>query len=174
MAIASILAIDFITEFVMPKSWLQDIGEYTEAAQSSGAFLNILLVALLAPFTEEVLYRGLITGRLLGHMPRLLVVAIPVFLFGFSHASGGVGQIVGTAITGLIFTLVFLWTNSLRASVLTHVVCNSTGFFLTPLYDLSVPLRIAIGVVACALTLFLAYMICKRRDKEIAVVSIDS
>lgn len=170
LAVSNIIALNFLTAALLPQAWFQGASEYTAAVTSEGLLMNIVLVLLLGPFTEELLMRGLMTSRLLGRLPLWLVIAIPTTLFGLGHSAGGMGQIIGTALTGLVFTLVFIWTNSLRTAVLAHVFNNLFAAFLpwsTITSCMSTPILLSVGIAGYAVAVFFAYMIYKRRDKEI-------
>ena len=171
-AISTIVALNFLMDFLLPQSWVQGASEYTDAF-TSGGFLTIVLVVLIAPFGEELLMRGFMTTRLLGRLPIWFVVAFPTILFGVGHAAGGMGQIIGTTVTGLVFTLVFVWTNSLRASVLAHALNNLLAAFLpwgAIKAGLNIPVQLMVGIVGFAIAVFIAYKIYKRWDKEIVIV----
>jgi len=171
-AIFNVITLNFLIDF-LPKSWLQGVSDYTATFTSGGLFLNILLVVITGPFMEEVLMRGLMTVRLLGRLPLWFVIAFPTILFGLGHASGGMGQIIGTTITGLVFALIFVWTNSLRAAVLAHATNNLLAAFLP--WDaikagMSTPIQLMVGIVGLAITVFMAHMIYKQWDKKIEIV----
>lgn len=171
-AVSGIIALNLLFDLLMPQTWMQSASEYGVAYTSGGVFLNLLLVLVVGPLGEEVLMRGLITGRLMGRLPLWFVVAFPSILFGVGHAAGGVGQVVGTALTGLVFTLIFVWTNSLRTAVLAHALNNLFAAFLpwkAIVAGLSTPVIAVAGVVWLGITLSFAYLLCKRRDKNIAI-----
>lgn len=171
-AIQSIITLNILFYLFMPQSWAQGASEYSTAYTSGGFILNLLLVLIVGPLGEEVLMRGLMTGRLLGRLPLWFVVALPTILFGVGHAAGGMGQIIGTTITGLVFTLTFVWTNSLRTSVLAHSLNNLIAAFLpwdTIISAINTPIKVIIGIIGLIVTAFVAYKIYIGRNREITI-----
>ncbi len=65
LAISNIVAINFLMDFLFPQSWSQGASDYATTLTSRGSFLNAISIVLFVPFGEELLFRGLITGRLL-------------------------------------------------------------------------------------------------------------
>lgn len=178
--ISNILALNFLMSFLLPQDWVEGAVEYTATYAGGGFILAFALVVLAAPFVEEVLFRGLMTARMLGRLPTWIVVAVPTLLFGIGHFSGGMGQVVGTMAIGLVFTLTFIWTKSLRAAVLAHVLNNLfvfAGDFLqwSALFDsVNESVQLMLGIVFAAITVFSGYMIYRRWDKNVPSVFIDS
>lgn len=173
MAISNIVALNFLIVFLLPQNLVQGAEEYSALVTSEGLFMNIVLVVLIGPFSEELLMRGLMTARLLGRLPLWFVVALPTILFGIGHAAGGMGQIIGTTMTGLVFTLVFIWTNSLRTAVLAHVLNNLFAAFLpwsAITAGMNTTIQLMVGIAGLAITVFIAYMIYKQWDKESVIV----
>lgn len=134
--------------------------------------MNIILTLIIGPFSEELLMRGLMASRLMGRLPLWFVVALPTILFGIGHAAGGMGQIIGTTITGLVFTLVFIWTNSLRTAVLAHILNNLLAAFLpwSAIKDgMNTPIQLMVGIACFIITIFVGYIIYKKWDKTSVV-----
>ncbi len=112
---------------------------------------------LIEPFVEEFLMRALMTVRLLCRLPLWFVVALPTVLFGVGHSAGGIGQIVGTSTVGLVFTFVFVWTNSLPTALLAHALNNILTAFLTLgaiKASMTTPIQLIVGIVGVALDWF--------------------
>jgi membrane protease YdiL (CAAX protease family) len=81
------------------------------------------------------------------------------------------GAIVYTT-TSLVFAAAYVFTNSLRASVLAHLLNNLVAAFLLPLLPWNPPLpaQLTIGIAGLLITVFAAYKLYRRRDKEIVAV----
>lgn len=93
--------------------------------------LGILTVAILAPLTEEVYFRGIVLGWMRRHWGMAWAVALSSLVFGVMHLKwltpGGTGGMVATAelvAMGVLLALVAVRTGSLWASVITHAVNN--------------------------------------------------
>ena len=93
--------------------------------------LGLLTVAVLAPLTEEVYFRGIVLGWVRRHWGMAWAVGLSSLVFGVMHlkwlTQGGTGGMVATmelVAMGLLLALVAVRTGSLWASVVTHGVNN--------------------------------------------------
>jgi membrane protease YdiL (CAAX protease family) len=93
--------------------------------------LGLFTVAILAPLTEEIYFRGLVLGWLRRHWGLNWAIGLSSLLFGFMHLKwltpGGTGGMVATAelvAMGILLALVAARTGSLWASFITHGVNN--------------------------------------------------
>ncbi|WP_108125091.1 CPBP family intramembrane glutamic endopeptidase [Saccharospirillum mangrovi] len=87
---------------------------------------------------EELLFRGVLQGRLqrkLGPWPALVLAAA---LFGLAHIAGGWSYVAVVTLAGLGYGLAYLWTGHLIASVATHWALNLAHFALFT-YPLTAP-----------------------------------
>ena len=90
--------------------------------------LSVLIRAVLAPLTEEVLFRGLVYGNLKKALPRRLAVVLASAVFGLMH-----GQVLWTAYTALLgafFCVVRDRYDSLWASVVLHMSFNAGSYLV--------------------------------------------
>jgi len=177
-AVFNILAINFLMSFLMPQNWVEGAVEYSAFHTGGDFMLAFMLTVLAAPFVEELLFRGLMTTRMLGRLPTWLVVVAPTLLFGIGHASGGMGQVVGTIMISFVFTFTFIWTKSLRAAFLAHALNNLFVFVagsfspLSVLFDnINAPIQLILGIICVVLTVLSGYLIYKRWDKKFPVWS---
>lgn len=86
-----------------------------------------LLVALaLAPSValEELLFRSLLLGGLSPLLPAWLLVPGISALFGLMHLPQGWLGVAGTALAGIVFSLLFLGTGGLLAPLAAHYVAD--------------------------------------------------
>ncbi len=93
--------------------------------------LGVFTVAILAPLTEEVYFRGIVLGWLRRHWGMAWAIGLSSLVFGLMHLKwltpGGTGGMVATAelvAMGALLALVAVRTGSLWASVITHGVNN--------------------------------------------------
>jgi membrane protease YdiL (CAAX protease family) len=93
--------------------------------------LGLFTVAILAPLTEEVYFRGLVLGWLRRHWGLAWAVGLSSLLFGIMHLKwltpGGAGGMVATVelvAMGVLLAFVAVRTGSLWASFITHGVNN--------------------------------------------------
>lgn len=129
-------------------SWLVEIrpiqpqtplSELMEGVQSSRAILFFLFLAILiAPFVEEIVFRGYLFHVLNVLKGRRFTFYTVSLLFAFLHVEQYWGDgLAITMVTCLGFTLTFLrmWTNTTLASITAHYVYNA-GVTLIPVFML--------------------------------------
>ncbi|MCP3925304.1 MAG: CPBP family intramembrane metalloprotease [Desulfobacterales bacterium] len=82
---------------------------------------------------EEALFRGIIQRYLIqglkkyrhGTKAGLLIAAV---LFGAAHYAGGLKYVILASVAGICYGVVYLRTEQIEASILTHLVLNTTHF----------------------------------------------
>lgn len=82
---------------------------------------------------EELVFRGCLTYLLASLFPALPMAAIcltAAALFGLFHCYQGLQGILGTAVMGLMFTLLCLATGSLLPGIALHFLIDFAGAFL--------------------------------------------
>ena len=103
-------------------------------AQSSSAMIGgavpatILATVIIAPVTEEVIFRGFILSRLREAMPVWAAVGISSFLFALLH--GNLLWMVYAFVLGCLLSVVALRLKSIGASLVLHVAFNATGVLM--------------------------------------------
>ena len=87
----------------------------------------ILVLMAMAPvvFLEELLFRSLLLGGFSPVVPVMSLAIILSILFGLLHTPQGIWGIIGAGLAGFLFSLLFLWQQSLLAPVLAHYVTNA-------------------------------------------------
>jgi membrane protease YdiL (CAAX protease family) len=100
--------------------------------------LGILVIAVLAPLSEEAFFRGLVLGWLHRHWGRWPAILGSSLVFGLVHLKwldpAGLGGWLLTAelsAVGVVLALVALRTGNLWASVATHALNNLAALLLT-------------------------------------------
>lgn len=94
-------------------------------------WLAWLIVVLVAPFGEELLYRHVLLRRMVMGGRVLLGVVLSSLLFAWMHEpapSAGVGAWLGMlatyALMGVVFAAVYVRTGRFSAAVVAHAACN--------------------------------------------------
>lgn len=91
--------------------------------------LNILLLifafVVIAPITEEILFRGVLFGFLNRKIGVAFSILINLFLFGLLHP----GHHFSTAIMALAFILLYVRTKSLITPILFHMIWNAMATY---------------------------------------------
>lgn len=139
----------------LPAAWMADYAQASVALNNTG-LLPFLSVALAAPVTEEVVFRGLIQSRLARALPGWPAVLLSALMFALCH-----GQPVwmGYAfVLGLVLGVMAWRAGSILPSILTHIVFNTIGQILS-LPQLAqangllvLAVLLLVGIAACLLT----------------------
>ncbi len=98
-------------------------------AASESGFFKILILVVLGPLMEELLFRKLLIDRLRGYGERLAVLA-SALLFGLFH--GNFAQFFYAFGLGLVFGYLYLRSRQLRWSLLLHMFINFIGGVVAP------------------------------------------
>ncbi len=93
--------------------------------------LGVFTVAVMAPLTEEVYFRGIVLGWMRRHWGMAWAIGLSSLVFGAMHLKwlmpGGASGMVSTVelvAMGVLLALVAVRTGSLWTSVITHAVNN--------------------------------------------------
>lgn len=127
-------------------------------ADRGGALLVAagVLVILVAPFAEEVFFRGFFYRALRNRHSVAVAVTLNATLFGLIHFDGA-GTLVLLpllAVLGAFFCLLYEWTGSLYPAIALHVVNNALAFGAAESGDAL--LGLGLGLAGIALVVALA------------------
>ena len=89
------------------------------------ALFSVLLIAVVAPISEELFFRGLLYGGLRTRMAPVAAAAISGLVFGALHATTGVSAVPPLAVFGFVLALLYERTGSLWPPILLHCINNS-------------------------------------------------
>lgn len=89
------------------------------------AFLSLVVIA---PISEELLFRGFLYGKLKKYMPIWIAVIATSVLFGFVHGAWNLA--FDTFALSVILCILRELTGSIWASVLLHMVKNAVAFYI--------------------------------------------
>ncbi len=105
-----------------------------QAALGPGAAVFFVANVLLAPFTEESLYRGFAIERLRMRLAPGAAVGLSAVFFGLLHWAGGFWYMVLTGgVLGTLFGALFLWRGRVLAPFFAHLTLNLMEFiYLAP------------------------------------------
>lgn len=97
-------------------------GSFTPDA---GIFWLILGICIMAPLTEELLFRGIIQGEFRRVMPEPVAIVLQAVLFAAYHMQPV--QSAYALIPGLLLGLAYAWTRSIWVPILMHMTFNFLG-----------------------------------------------
>jgi hypothetical protein len=114
------LAFNIFYSAVITEPHQQDI------AKGFGAIpVQILLIVIAAPVTEEICFRGMLFGGLREKLPRILAALICGLIFGALHATTGVSAVPPLIVFGFLLALLYERTGSIVPGILLHMLNNS-------------------------------------------------
>ncbi len=87
-----------------------------------------VLAVALAPFVEELTFRGFLFNTLLKYAPVSVAAVISGIVFGLFH--GSISAFVPLACSGVVLAYVYYLSGSLTASMLTHAIFNAINIAL--------------------------------------------
>ena len=87
--------------------------------------VQVLLIVIAAPISEEVCFRGMLFGGLRKRYPRLIAAALTGLIFGGLHALTGLSAVPVLAVFGFILALLYEKTGSIVPGILLHMLNNS-------------------------------------------------
>ena len=91
----------------------------------------LLIVCLLGPITEELVYRGVLMNSFLKDSPWYGDILLSACIFGYVHVSSGLTPLAffTYASGGAILALLYRKTHSLYYPILLHFMVNITAFW---------------------------------------------
>lgn len=139
------------------------VGESVESLGDSIAAF-IAAIYIIAPFTEEFVFRGLIMTSVRQTMGAFLSVCIGAVLFGVIHLmTSSVVTGIHALLGGLIFGLSYEKTGSLFAAIAAHFAGNLGG--LISYIELNFSVKIIAVILSGAASVLLCLLLIKKKSK---------
>jgi membrane protease YdiL (CAAX protease family) len=102
--------------------------EQKDIAEDFGTVpVQVLLIVIAAPISEEVCFRGMLFGGLRERWPRLIAALISALIFGGLHALTGLSAVPVLIAFGFILALLYEKTGSIVPGILLHMLNNSVA-----------------------------------------------
>jgi membrane protease YdiL (CAAX protease family) len=97
-----------------------------DIAEGFGAVpVQVLLIAIAAPISEEVCFRGMLFGGLRRSLPRIPAALVGGLIFGGLHALTGITAVPPLIAFGVILCLLYEKTGSIVPGILLHMLNNA-------------------------------------------------
>ena len=113
---------------------VQETG-FSQISQRYEFILAFIMLIVIAPIAEEILFRGYLFGKLRQHAPLWLAILITSGVFGLVHGAWNVG--IDVFALSIILCLLRVVSKSLWPSILLHMLKNSIAFyflFINPMF----------------------------------------
>lgn len=159
----AILCSNALNELMTLPNWLEK-----DFMAMSHNILGIMSIALMAPWIEELLFRGAILQSLRnsGYTPQRAII-LSALAFGLIHINPA--QVVFAFLIGLVLGWITWKTNSLYPAIIGHALNNSLGVaqmaicntetMLPPHTPHATVILLSIAVIGLAITLFAGHRI---------------
>ena len=99
-----------------------------DIAKGFGAVpVQVLLIVIAAPISEEVCFRGMLFGGLREKLPRLAAALVSGLVFGGLHVLTGVSAVPPLILFGFLLALLYERTGSILPGILLHMLNNSVA-----------------------------------------------
>jgi membrane protease YdiL (CAAX protease family) len=110
--------------------YISVIGEphQEDIAEGFGAVpVQVLLIVIAAPISEEVCFRGMLYGGLRERLPRIAAALVGGVIFGGLHALTGISAVPPLIVFGFLLSLLYEKTGSIVPGILLHMLNNSVA-----------------------------------------------
>jgi len=102
--------------------------EQKDIAEGFGAVpVQVLLIAIAAPISEEVCFRGFLFGGLRERMPMVVAALVSGLIFGALHAISGISAVPPLVVFGFLLALLYEKTGSIVPGILLHMLNNGVA-----------------------------------------------
>ncbi|MET0557866.1 MAG: CPBP family intramembrane glutamic endopeptidase [Solirubrobacterales bacterium] len=89
--------------------------------------IQVLLIVVLAPVSEEVCFRGMLFGGLRERLPRIAAALLSGLIFGGLHGLTGLTAVPPLIVFGFLLALLYERTGSIVPGILLHMLNNSVA-----------------------------------------------
>ena len=86
--------------------------------------IQVLLIVIAAPISEEVCFRGMLYGGLRERLPRIAAALIAGVIFGGLHALTGISAVPPLIVFGFLLSLLYEKTGSIVPGIILHMLNN--------------------------------------------------
>lgn len=170
---AGILALAFGVNIMLEPLNLSDLGLEATFEGMRSDVLCILMLCIVGPWLEELIFRDGILRHLAQHgIKPVWAVIVSALLFGLVH--GDPAQMVPASLLGLVLGLLYVHTGNLSLCLPAHIINNSVAIGLMYIpgssewtKDLSVPAHIALGLPLLLVGALLIYIIIARKKTSL-------
>lgn|GEM_PF-1880318 len=141
--------------------------EIEELYNMTSLWVQIIVVGIVAPFCEEMVFRGLIFRRLRDDVDPIYAALISAAAFGIYH--GNVEQGVFAGILGFAFAMLYEHYGTIAVPIFCHMLNNFYATLANELYDAAdfeMPDPVYFALLAGALVAVIALAIFIFRDDE--------
>jgi membrane protease YdiL (CAAX protease family) len=154
-------------------SWFYNYGLMMEQLGSGTSIVSLIYVVVIAPISEELIFRGVLLNKAKKKLPLLWANVLQAFLFGLYHMN--MIQGIYAFIIGMFLGSICNGYKSIYAAVVLHVIINLCGLLLgqmTISEQYQTPLVFSSIIIISIIGIILSMVMLKRdyTQKEEAIV----
>jgi len=127
LCLASVILVNFFLAYIFPdfiNNYMPEVIKQSfESIAKSNPFTVLLTVGILAPFAEEILFRGAIYNLIKDKFNKYAAVIVSAILFAVIHMN--IYQASYALVIGLFMGIIILKTGSLWLTIIFHIVYNT-------------------------------------------------
>ena len=105
----------------------QDVG-FNNLITQSDFMLTFVMLVVVAPVAEEIIFRGWLYGKLRTKIPAIPAILLVSILFGIVHGQWNVG--VTVFVMSIIMCTIREITGTIWGGILVHIIKNGIAFYL--------------------------------------------
>ena len=158
--ITACIGLNFLITLIQLHVPFNDYADTAETIFTSHLILQLIGVGIIAPITEEFVFRGLIFTRLKRLMKRNLAIFISALLFGIYH--GNVIQGIYAFIFGLILAFLYEKYGTITAPVQFHIAANITSLIVQQMnLEMDILMLIIVTIICLTILILILYLVNK-------------
>lgn len=125
LSVILLILTDILTKFIPSYMDVQN-----QLQSASDSLFPLVIVILLIPIYEEILFRYVIFGHLKENYNILSAVIVQALVFAVAH--GNIVQGIYAFLLGIALALMYMYSESLVGSIILHIVFNLLGTLIIP------------------------------------------
>lgn len=142
----------------------QDYDKTISSILSGNLALVLLFTILIAPVTEELIFRGVMMNSLMPSIPFIYANILQAAFFGLYHLN--VIQSIYAFATGMALGYVYYKYRSILASILLHMFINASSYLLSLVPSWKISLYIVMMVGGCFIFVALPFIVKMKLDEK--------
>ena len=117
-----------LSKFLPGINWeqTQDVG-FSNLLTQSDFLLTFIMLVIVAPVAEEIIFRGWLYGKLRAKIPAIPAILLVSILFGIVHGQWNVG--VTVFVMSIVMCTIREITGTIWGGVLLHIIKNGVAFY---------------------------------------------
>lgn len=115
-------------QLLFPDNMRQDLITESSVRLTGNIYLAFIAIVILAPLTEEILFRGLVFGTLKQNMNVYVAALLQAILFGIMHVN--IIWVLIAIPTALLYAFLMERYKSIVAPLIGHIAVNVLSFIL--------------------------------------------